>query len=88
MFSFAAIISVRFKINLHTFSDIKAADNMMYVPYYTKQRSSGFIDLPADTPDSNGGHKHEDAYQTDSIRVKWSHKYTQQNKHRNNIRSY
>lgn len=26
------------------------------------------------TADRNGGHKHKDAYQADSITVKWSHK--------------
>lgn len=35
--------------------------------------------------DSNGRQQHEDAHQTDTIVVKWSHKYTQQNKQRNKI---
>lgn len=53
------------------------------------QRNNGFINLPTNThslaADRNGRHEHEDAHQTDTIIVKWSHKYTQQNKHRNKI---
>ncbi len=72
---------------------------MRYVQYYTHimlvttHTKEQWIHKPAhmhtDTrslaADSNGRHEHENAHHTDTVIVKWSHKYTQQNKHRNKI---